>query len=102
MVMSNNFTLVDANWQQEIDGETVNRSIKLTYTGDDVNLYTISDLINFLAVFFEVSQSRVLSAIEYDNNLRPIITSSPYIKACLLYTSPSPRDRQKSRMPSSA
>ena len=25
-----------------------------------------------------------------------------YKKACLLYTSPSPRDRQKSRMPSSA
>ena len=25
-----------------------------------------------------------------------------YIKNCLLYTSPSPRDRQKSRMPSSA
>ena len=24
------------------------------------------------------------------------------IEACLLYTSPSPRDRQKSRMPSSA
>ena len=24
------------------------------------------------------------------------------MKACLLYTSPSPRDRQKSRMPSSA
>ena len=26
----------------------------------------------------------------------------PYQRACLLYTSPSPRDRQKSRMPSSA
>ena len=25
-----------------------------------------------------------------------------YIESCLLYTSPSPRDRQKSRMPSSA
>ena len=25
-----------------------------------------------------------------------------HFKACLLYTSPSPRDRQKSRMPSSA
>ena len=25
-----------------------------------------------------------------------------YVKGCLLYTSPSPRDRQKSRMPSSA
>ena len=27
---------------------------------------------------------------------------STTIKVCLLYTSPSPRDRQKSRMPSSA
>ena len=27
---------------------------------------------------------------------------TPKILACLLYTSPSPRDRQKSRMPSSA
>ena len=27
---------------------------------------------------------------------------SPLVDTCLLYTSPSPRDRQKSRMPSSA
>ena len=27
---------------------------------------------------------------------------SHYLRSCLLYTSPSPRDRQKSRMPSSA
>ena len=27
---------------------------------------------------------------------------NPELKVCLLYTSPSPRDRQKSRMPSSA
>ena len=27
---------------------------------------------------------------------------NPIVKNCLLYTSPSPRDRQKSRMPSSA
>ena len=26
----------------------------------------------------------------------------PNVNSCLLYTSPSPRDRQKSRMPSSA
>ena len=30
------------------------------------------------------------------------ITSLPMYQRCLLYTSPSPRDRQKSRMPSSA
>ena len=37
---------------------------------------------------------------------RPRLAQAPPIEApilpCLLYTSPSPRDRQKSRMPSSA
>ena len=30
------------------------------------------------------------------------LTVTPRVKSCLLYTSPSPRDRQRSRMPSSA
>ena len=34
--------------------------------------------------------------------LRSIRAQQPLLPACLLYTSPSPRDRQKSRMPSSA
>ena len=32
----------------------------------------------------------------------PPLSSFPQAPTCLLYTSPSPRDRQKSRMPSSA
>ena len=35
-------------------------------------------------------------------SLTSTITNQEYYKPCLLYTSPSPRDRQKSRMPSSA
>ena len=31
-----------------------------------------------------------------------ILNNETYVNSCLLYTSPSPRDRQKSRMPSSA
>ena len=31
-----------------------------------------------------------------------ICNHCPYVKACLLYTSPSPRDKRQSRMPSSA
>ena len=31
-----------------------------------------------------------------------IEAAESYLKACLLYTSPSPRDRTRSRMPSSA
>ena len=34
--------------------------------------------------------------------IRANVSSGTYIRTCLLYTSPSPRDRQKSRMPSSA
>ena len=34
--------------------------------------------------------------------LDPSVTIMQGINSCLLYTSPSPRDRQKSRMPSSA
>ena len=39
-------------------------------------------------------------SIEYDPNRSARIALLSYV--CLLYTSPSPRDRQKSRMPSSA
>ena len=36
------------------------------------------------------------------NRIKNPIFDYPIISTCLLYTSPSPRDRQKSRMPSSA
>ena len=38
--------------------------------------------------------------IEWSKELRKYVCRYPI--PCLLYTSPSPRDRQKSRMPSSA
>ena len=43
----------------------------------------------------------------YDLRVEVIETGKPFVMHakpgdCLLYTSPSPRDRQKSRMPSSA
>ena len=37
-----------------------------------------------------------------DRKVRNMKMISPSNRDCLLYTSPSPRDRQKSRMPSSA
>ena len=41
------------------------------------------------------------AGIEYDI-FCDVVPDAPLNKICLLYTSPSPRDRQKSRMPSSA
>ena len=42
------------------------------------------------------------ASYSYPVNDGMTITPGIYIRDCLLYTSPSPRDRQKSRMPSSA
>ena len=50
--------------------------------------------------------SRQLDAFARGDATTAFAQASPVIQAkfesCLLYTSPSPRDRQKSRMPSSA
>ena len=43
---------------------------------------------------------KVLDRIGKRNELTPL--GQDVVSRCLLYTSPSPRDRQKSRMPSSA
>ena len=49
---------------------------------------------NRLVILFQGVQKNVV--------LKSEEIKGPNIKSCLLYTSPSPRDRQKSRMPSSA
>ena len=48
-----------------------------------------------------LDQSSKLRNVLYDIR-GPVSTLAEQMEACLLYTSPSPRDRQKSRMPSSA
>ena len=50
---------------------------------------------------FQAAYSPSLNDYALITNGSPDITPG-FIRTCLLYTSPSPRDRQKSRMPSSA
>ena len=45
-------------------------------------------------------ESLITAVKEVQPNIKIMVFSMEY--SCLLYTSPSPRDRQKSRMPSSA
>ena len=48
-------------------------------------------------------QSVYLDYLEQGYDIRPTIAvTKAHIHLCLLYTSPSPRDRTRSRMPSSA
>ena len=49
-----------------------------------------------------LKEKRVLKEQDVERVVFNAITKQAVSEACLLYTSPSPRDRQKSRMPSSA
>ena len=44
----------------------------------------------------------VVAHIDRNNIDTDQIIPTEYLKSCLLYTSPSPRDKRQSRMPSSA
>ena len=77
----------------EIDFEGIAGPPPRGYTGD-TDYESIQD-DNFDALF-----DRVDAAKTADPFVAYVPPEEPY--TCLLYTSPSPRDRQKSRMPSSA
>ena len=61
------------------------------------------DRRNFLGTGFSgLALSQLLASTDAEKS-NPLFNGGLHHKAnCLLYTSPSPRDRQKSRMPSSA
>ena len=50
----------------------------------------------------EAALSKVIASVQRWANASKMPLAIQLAHACLLYTSPSPRDRQKSRMPSSA
>ena len=68
---------------------------------DFTDFIEVSGLLNYdpdtISKIYKKNPKRLLKRLW--QTLIPIFA---YIFSCLLYTSPSPRDRQKSRMPSSA
>ena len=68
----------------------VRRKVQLKCPAENIPNEIVVDLNNT-----EINSSLKISSVKLPENITPTIT-------CLLYTSPSPRDRQKSRMPSSA
>ena len=57
------------------------------------------EVVAAVAAIDEATAMAAVEAITYEvEELTPVLD----LETCLLYTSPSPRDRQKSRMPSSA
>ena len=73
-------------------GEEINRITFEGYT-DSLSIKTISEVET-------LKHPCILDGVKERDLTLPFCRS--IINSCLLYTSPSPRDRQKSRMPSSA
>ena len=75
-----------------------------TLTVDWKDGSTVENYITSPAVLFHTyDEADITSAtIDFDGTTYKQVMPSITSDSCLLYTSPSPRDRQKSRMPSSA
>ena len=78
---------------------------------DDIGAIQLAVKVNYTELTGLVKTAnqteRVLKLVAKDfaktgNQKNYMKSINQIVKACLLYTSPSPRDRQKSRMPSSA
>ena len=72
--------------------------IKMTATGKRWKFKP--ELQDELIIQYEFSKEDEKRAAKYKLNKQ--LLKYPWMKDCLLYTSPSPRDRTRSRMPSSA
>ena len=61
-------------------------------------------MVGWFYILYEIfaGEAGKLSAEQAPESVKSAFSTMRWIVTCLLYTSPSPRDRQKSRMPSSA
>ena len=80
-------------------------NVILSYSISQVSEFQPSRLINIAEIskVFDISGTDI-SAYDFDStpDSDPTNDAGGEVNTCLLYTSPSPRDRTRSRMPSSA
>ena len=89
---------------------TIERSERIRlgkYTPDEQTINSIiinasSQLIDANTSGFHVAPIRKDSSITANTLVYNVVTKEIVDSGCLLYTSPSPRDKRQSRMPSSA
>ena len=70
--------------------------------GANASVKVSAIVAGMIAGAYSVSDLDVLRHGRVFTRLRAATTLGTHLRGCLLYTSPSPRDRTRSRMPSSA
>ena len=82
----------------QLSEKQLNNEIKKLKLGKSTS-YQVSQFQQDLA---RSQQQEILRRVNFEKKFLELLVLSGEFYDCLLYTSPSPRDRQKSRMPSSA
>ena len=100
-------TKIDATLHTQQETTTTSSNFNFGFTITD--LYRRSGLVKLDQIFLDFLRTgdeslykKLEYARVYPDELLPKDDSALLIEICLLYTSPSPRDRTRSRMPSSA
>ena len=106
-VIKNWFRLTDGTTVFQAEVSAVSKVAEALVELGDRNMKFVKIFVDSQAAITAIGNMHVTSrvvaqAIDNLNRLADIVTSVTLVWICLLYTSPSPRDRQKSRMPSSA
>ena len=79
------------SWNSSIKKDEIEKNSITYWLNLLQNLKCKENIFLTLNPHFEINESKILKKVRFTH---------PYF--CLLYTSPSPRDRTRSRMPSSA
>ena len=85
-----------------LSAETVKRTIELAVSGELGNWELVDMTNGYLDVENAIFNAKENDSLSDDEQKRLIDRLNNLRKGCLLYTSPSPRDKRQSRMPSSA
>ena len=110
--MSSPLDINDNNFLRQFEVEIDGNLAKVEYALQERKIFLTKIIIpknsdndfkdKFLTEIFEIIKQKKLRMMPTDGEIKKFIKTHREYMDCLLYTSPSPRDRQKSRMPSSA
>ena len=90
---------IEKSLDGDIDGWINECDEHMAYAGNNYYPFMLSGYAAKRSLLFKCLEALTLRSSSQDDSVLRVIALA---QRCLLYTSPSPRDRQKSRMPSSA
>ena len=89
------------HWRVEYEGSVANLFMDVDENGGLFDGYQLK--LNSYDLSVDIELNDIVQRMRFEHpEVKVVVLQSGKDKVCLLYTSPSPRDKRQSRMPSSA